>query len=279
MKKLKVVIQGIEGCFHHLAVNAYYGKDVEIVPADNFAKLVSILSDKNTCDAGIMAIENSIAGSIIQNYGLLQKADIAIEGEVFLRIKQNLMALPGQKIEDLVEVHSHPMAIHQCRDFFNQYPNIKLVEANDTSESAKYIADNKLKNIGAIAGGLPAQLFKLDILAESIESIANNQTRFLLLRRKEDIITNGGYTKASIYFTTKDKPGSLAYVLNCLTKEQINLSKIQSHPIEGVNWNYFFHLDLEFSEPSQFNKAMCEIEKEVLDLEVLGTYHRGLILE
>lgn len=273
---MKVVIQGIEGCFHHLAVNAYYGKEVDIVPAESFSQLISILAKPNVCDAAIMAIENSIAGTIIQNYGLLQDTNIAIEGEIFLRIKQNLLALPGQKISDLKEVHSHPMAIHQCREFFSKYPHIKLVEANDTSQSAKYIYTNKLKHIGAIAGLLPAKLFKLDVLAESIESIANNQTRFLLLKRTEDIILNGGYTKASIYFRVKDNPGSLVSVLDCLAKENINLSKIQSHPVEGENWNYFFHLDLEFNEPMQFNKAIFNVKKNILDLKILGTYHRGL---
>ena len=154
-KKKRIVIQGVEGCFHHLAAQAYYGEDVEVVPADNFDKLVKLSSDVDESDAGIMAIENSIAGSILPNYGLLQESGLVIEGEIFLRIKQNLLALPGQKIEDLREVHSHPMAIYQCRNFFRQYPHIKLVEAEDTALSAKNIREFMLYGVGAIAGDLP----------------------------------------------------------------------------------------------------------------------------
>ncbi len=278
MNKRKIVIQGVEGCFHHLAANAYYGEDVEIVPAENFAKLVQLTQDESKCDGGIMAIENSIAGSILQNYGLLQDSGLVIEGEIFLRIKQNLMALPGQKIEDLKEVHSHPMAIHQCRAFFHDYPQIKLVEMEDTALSAKNVRDNQLLGIGAIAGDYPAELYQLEILAAEIESIKDNQTRFFLLKRKKDVGPNGGYNKASLYFSTSHEPGSLSYILDCFAKESINLSKIQSLPIPGINWQYFFHVDLEFEGPRQFKNALAKITDYTKGMQILGTYNKGIVI-
>lgn len=278
MNKRRITIQGVEGCFHHLAANAYYGEDVEIIPADTFANLVDFTKDETICDAGIMAIENSIAGSILQNYGLLQNSGLVIEGEIFLRIKQNLMALPGQKIEDLKEVHSHPMAISQCRAFFRDYPHIKLVEMVDTALSARNIRENNLIGIGAIAGDLPAELYQLEILAEEIESIKNNQTRFFLLKRKQDVTPNGGYNKASLYFSTSHEPGSLAYILECFAKERINLSKIQSLPIPGINWEYFFHVDLEFEAPRQLKNALNKIKDIAREMQVLGTYNKGIVI-
>ncbi|MDM8158189.1 prephenate dehydratase [Labilibaculum sp. K2S] len=278
MEKRKIVIQGVEGCFHHLAANAYYGEDVEIIPAGNFATLVELIQDESVCDGGIMAIENSIAGSILQNYGLLQDSGLVIEGEIFLRIKQNLMALPGQKIEDLREVHSHPMAIHQCRAFFHDYPNIKLVEMEDTALSAKNVRDNQLMGVGAIAGDYPAELYGLEIIAEEIESIKDNQTRFFILKRQKDVVPNGGYNKASLYFSTSHKPGSLSYILDCFAKENINLSKIQSLPIPGINWQYFFHVDLEFQGPRQFRDALDKISAYTKGMQVLGTYNKGLVI-
>ncbi len=278
MRKRKIVIQGVEGCFHHLAANAYYGEDVEIIPAENFAKLVQLTQDESICDGGIMAIENSIAGSILQNYGLLQDSGLVIEGEIFLRIKQNLMALPGQKIEDLKEVHSHPMAIHQCRSFFLDYPQIKLVEMEDTALSAKNVRDNQLIGIGAIAGDYPAELYQLEIIASEIESIKNNQTRFFLLKRQKDVGSNGGYNKASLYFSTSHQPGSLSYILDCFAKENINLSKIQSLPIPGINWQYFFHVDLEFEGPRQFKNALAKISDYTKGLQILGTYNKGIVI-
>jgi len=179
-------------------------------------------------------------------------------------------------MEELSEVHSHPMAIHQCRKFFRKYPNIKLVEAEDTALSAKNIADNNLVGIGAIAGDLPAEIYGLEILAHEIESIKNNQTRFFMLKRKSDIYPNGGYTKASIFFNTSHESGSLSGILARIADEKINLSKIHSYPIPGENWEYFFHLDLEFKNPKQFKTALDSIKSDCTGLQVLGTYHRGL---
>lgn len=278
MDKRRIVIQGVEGCFHHIAANAYYGEDVEIIPAENFAKLIDLINDETVCDGGIMAIENSIAGSILQNYGLLQDSGLVIEGEIYLRIKQNLMALPGQKIEDLKEVHSHPMAINQCRAFFRDYPHIRLVETEDTAISARNIRENKWEGIGAIAGDLPVDLYDLEILAEQIESIKNNQTRFFILKRKKEVVPNGGFTKASLYFSTSHEPGSLSYILDCFSKANINLSKIQSLPIPGINWEYFFHVDLEFELPSQFKTVMNKISEIATEMTILGTYNQGIVI-
>ena len=279
MKRKKIVIQGVEGCFHHIAANAYYGENVDIVVAENFPRLIDLVKDENVCDAGIMAIENSIAGSILQNYGLMQDANLEIEGEIYLRIKQNLLALPEQSIEDLKEVHSHPMAINQCRAFFRNYPHIRLVETEDTAISARNIRENNLKGVGAIAGELSAELYKLKILKKQIESIKNNQTRFFLLKRKQDVSFHGGYNKASLYFSIAHEVGSLANILEIFTKQNVNLSKIQSIPIAGVNWEYFFHVDIEFEAPIQFTNTIKEMEKYTTKLQTLGTYTKGIVVK
>lgn len=277
-KEQRIVIQGVEGCFHHLAARAFYGDDVKVVPAENFDKLVNLANNSDESDGALMAIENSIAGSILPNYGLLQESGLAIEGEIFLRIKQNLLVLPGQKIEDLREVHSHPMAIYQCRKFFRQYPHIKLVEAEDTALSAKIIREGKMQGVGAIAGDLPAELFQLDTLAESIQSIQNNQTRFFALKPKDKICQKDDFNKASLYFSAGHEVGSLSQILMRIAEEGINLSKLQSHPTHTSNWEYFFHVDLEFESPEQFNRAMGKIGHLVDKLRVLGTYMEGRLI-
>jgi len=199
------------------------------------------VEDPGQADVGMMAIENTLGGGILENYKLINKSNLHITGEVYLRIVQNLMALPGQKIADLKEVHSHYMAIRQCKAFFKQYPHIKLVETSDTALSAKNIRENNLQGIGAIASSLAAKMYKLDMLAESIETNKKNFTRFLVLQHQyfsgnDDTQVD----KATISFTTSHAPGSLNKVLSVLAAYNISLSKIQSVPIVGRTWEYMF---------------------------------------
>ncbi|HVK97630.1 MAG TPA: prephenate dehydratase domain-containing protein, partial [Flavisolibacter sp.] len=224
-------------------------------------------------DASVMAIENSIAGSILPNYNLLQKSNLQIIGEVYLPIKQHLLVNPGVAFHDIREVHSHPMAIQQCLDFLLQY-NWKLVETEDTALSAKFIQQHKKKHTAAIAGKLAADIFELEIIAENIHTEKNNYTRFLVLQRKGKVdIENAD--KASVSFQTDHSQGSLAKVLNVIAKEGINLSKLQSFPIPGSNWKYKFIADLEFEKSNQFNKVIQKLEPVTIDFKIFGLYKNG----
>ena len=203
-KKLKIAIQGVHGAFHEIAARSFHPTDdIEIVPADTFAELVRKVETGET-DSAVMAIENTIAGSLLGNYNLLNESDLRIRGEVFLRIKQNLMVLKGVKIEDLKSVHSHPIALQQCVDFFQQYPHIKLVEATDTALVAKQIQEKGARKIGAIASTLAAEMYDMDLLAESIETYKKNYTRFLYLTKNEVFMDNSKQN-SSEYLDVEDR--------------------------------------------------------------------------
>lgn len=276
----RIVIQGYQGAFHEIAARLFFkGQELDIIPADTFEELISVGEDAQKSEGAIMAIENSIAGSILYNYQLVHNSDLRIIGEIYLRIRQNLMTLPGQKIEDLKEVHSHYMAIAQCRDFFRNYPDIRLVESADTALSAKYIRDNKLKNVGAIASTLAAEVYDLDIIGDSIETNKQNYTRFLILDRDE---TSGiskqlkeTTEKVSISFTLRHQVGSLHRVLAALAEHGANLTKIQSVPIVGKKWQYLFFVDFVLDQPAQYDKAIVALLGEAKNVRVLGTYKKG----
>lgn len=269
----KVSIQGFEGSFHQIAAQQFFGKGVEILPCATFREVVETTKAKQT-DASVMAIENSIAGSILANYNLLHKSNLTIIGEVYLPIKQHLLVNPGVKMEDLQEVHSHPMAIQQCLDFLVKY-NWRLVETEDTALSAKHIHQRKNKHAAAIAGKLAAELFDLEILAENIHTEKNNYTRFLVLKREKSTIVEAD--KASISFHTDHSRGSLAKVLTRIADGGINLSKLQSFPIPGSNWKYNFHADMEFETLEQFQQVMQEIEPVTEQTKIYGVYKNGQI--
>jgi len=222
-----------------------------------------------------MAIENSIAGSLLPNYGLLENSSLNIIGETYLHIRQNLMSLKGENLKDLIEVHSHPMALHQCRIFFDRYPHIKLVESIDTAFSAKEISEQKIKKRGAVAPRLSSQLFNLEILAHDIHSDKKNYTRFLILKRDSEHFVDPVSNKASIFFEAEDEVGSLARVLTYLSQKNINLTKLQSFPIIGKEWQYYIHADLEFSSIEIFNDAFYNLAKLTKKLKVLGIYPQG----
>jgi len=274
-KKLKIAIQGYEGSFHEIAARKYYDQSVDIVPARSFTELVNNMRDEQVCDEGIMAIENSIAGSILSNYALLEEAKLHITGEVYIQIGQHLMTLPGQSITDLHEVHSHPMAILQCRRFVRQHPHIKLIETEDTALSAKNLRQNNMHGVGAIAGELAASLYNLDIIERNIETVQNNYTRFLVLSRHSNAHEWATCDKASLHFNVNHKPGSLVKAMQVLADEGINISKIQSVPIIEHEWQYSFHIDLEFESKAQYERGIEKLADHSKELKVLGIYKNG----
>lgn len=270
--QLPVAIQGYEGSFHQVAARSFYGKNVQILPCATFTEVIKQASDKKTTMGGIMAIENSIAGSILPNYNLLQKSDLFVAGEVYLQIDQHLMVNPGVKLTDIKEVHSHPMALQQCLGFLNP-KGWKLIETEDTALSAKHVHLRKSKHVAAIAGKLAAELFGLDIIAPKIHDVKNNYTRFLILQQSPSEVE--GANKASINFHTDHTKGRLSEVLTLIAKEGINLSKLQSFPIAGSKFKYGFHADLEFEAIGQYKKLIGKLEKKTEYLRVLGVYKKG----
>jgi prephenate dehydratase len=271
----KVSIQGYEGSFHQVAAQSFFGDDTTVIPCATFRDVVKIAADKKQSDGGVMAIENSIAGSIIPNYTLLQKSKLKIVGEVFLQINQHLMVYPEIGLDAIKEVHSHPMALLQCMDFLEQHPQWKLVEAEDTALSAKLIAQKKSKHTAAIASSLAAELYDLEIVAADIHTQKNNFTRFLVLQKEDSKSVIESADKASIYFQTNHSRGSLAAVLSTIADGGINLSKLQSMPIPGSKFNYGFYADMEFEHINQFNAVMKTIGTKAEQIKIFGTYKRG----
>ncbi len=269
-----VAIQGYEGSFHQVAAWQFFGKDAEVIPCANFRDVVRISSNRKLSQAGVMAIENSIAGSILPNYNLLQKSGLRIIGEVYLQIRQNLLVNPGVGLDQIREVHSHPMAILQCLDFLEKH-NWKLIETEDTALSAKLVHQHRSKHVAAIASRLAAELFQLDVIAPNIQTMKNNYTRFLVLQREREVKPEPNANKASLNFHTDHSRGSLARVLGSIADQGVNLSKLQSFPIPGSDFKYSFHADMEFDEPDQFEQVMKSITPLTAGMQVLGIYKRG----
>ena len=270
----KISIQGFEGSFHQAAARQFFGDDVEVICCSTFRDVVKIADDKNRSDGGLMAIENSIAGSILPNYNLLQKSNLKIVGEIYLQVNQHLMVNPGVSLDDIKEVHSHPMALLQCTDFLEKH-NWKLIETEDTALSAQHIYQHKSKHIAAIAGELAAQLFHLNMIAPNIHTQKNNYTRFWVLENVESVIEIEGANKASIIFETDHSKGSLAKVLTKISEEGVNLSKLQSMPIPGSDWKYSFHADCEFTDIQHLNHVLENIKPFTADVKVYGVYKNG----
>lgn len=276
--KKRVAIQGYSGCFHEQAARIFYGKydgsTPESVECATFDDLYRSL-DTGRADAVIMAIENTVSGGLLPNFELLRKYNVKIKGEVFLRIQQNLMALPGQKIEDIREVRTHYMAINQTRPFFQAYPWIRLVESEDTAKSAADVSEQKLAGVGAVASLLAADLFGLEVLKESIETYKQNFTRFLIL---DDgiIVPKERVNKVSLCFTLPHKAGSLAQILTILSFYDMNLTRIQSLPIPGRSWQYFFYADIKFDNYLRYSQAIAAVRPLMEDLNILGEYEAAL---
>lgn len=267
----KIAIQGIKGSFHHQVVKEYFSENVEIDECLSFEELIdSLLSGKS--DQAVMAIENSIAGPIIPNYALIDKNNLHIIGEHYLNIQQNLMALRGQKMDDIREVHSHPMALLQCMDFLKQYPNIKLVEDKDTAETARRIQEKQLTGIAAIASVTASEMYDLDIIASSIQTIKNNMTRFVIIKKQNSFLPESEINRASVKFELDHKRGSLAAVLNVMSDCKLNLTKIQSLPKIETPWKYSFFVDVTFEKYEDFAKAKALLNIMAEYFKVLGEY-------
>jgi prephenate dehydratase len=277
---LRVCIQGFPGAFHDIAARCCFkDRAVEVVPALTFQELGQRLAEKNGVDVALMAIENTLAGSLMANYKLLHQLPVQIIGEVYLRIRQNLMALPGQRIEDLQEVHSHPIAIDQCREFFQQYPHIRLVETEDTALAAKNLQVKQRMGIGAIASALAGSMYGMEILAPGIETNKLNFTRFLVLAHEADARPVSGADKISVHFATDHTVGCLYKVLAVLAAYDVNLTKIQSAPIIGRPWEYMFYVDFVADGKVGHEQAIEAIRPLTRELRVLGAYKQGELYE
>jgi prephenate dehydratase len=274
----KVAIQGYEGSFHQVAARHFFGKNVEVITCDTFRQVVQLGADAKLSDGGVMAIENSIAGSILPNYNLLQKSKLQVIGEVYLSISQNLLTYPGVKLEDIKEVHSHPMAILQCLDYLEKY-NWKLVESEDTALSAKVVHQNKSKHTAAIASKLAAQMFDLNIIKPDIHTLKNNITRFLIVSPANTKTVVENENKASIYFQTDHSRGILAKVLAKIAQGNVNLSKLQSMPIPGSTFKYGFYADLEFDNKKQIEKVLEALKGLTNSIRIFGMYQKGKVVK
>jgi prephenate dehydratase len=268
--KNSIAIQGIKGSFHHIVTKQYFKNKGVINEFLSFDELVESLVDEK-CNFAVMALENSIAGSIIPNYALIDKNNLHIVGEEYLDIQHNLICLSGQNIEDIQEVHSHPMALLQCKEFFKKHPNIKLVEDKDTAQVAKRISETKLQNIAAIASDLAAEIYSLSIINKSIQTIKHNETRFVILQKYLNKTTDKT-NKASVKFELDHARGSLAAILNVLSDCKLNLTKIQSLPKIDSPWVYSFFIDITFDKYEYYLKAKSIMSIMAKDFKVLGEY-------
>lgn len=279
---IKVAIQGVAGAFHDTAAREYF-KDakIEIVPCMTFEDLFALL-DKGGCDYGVVAVENSVAGILSHNFFLLNEYSMQIVGEQYLRIVQNLMALPGTTLHDVKEVRSHPIALRQCHLFLSRLRSkgILIAESEDTALSAKAIRDNQLVGVAAVAGELAAKLYGLEIIQEGIESNSRNFTRFLIIKKGagnlEHAISNMGHNnKASVSFTLRHEPGMLCKVLSIFSKHNLNMTMIQSLPLPGKEWEYKFFADFVFEDKPACQQALDEVVAATGNITLSGLYRRG----
>jgi prephenate dehydratase len=273
-KKKKIVIQGYPGSFHDEAAQRYFQEDIELIPADSFDRLAQILVSRQA-NYGLMAIENSIAGTILQNYRILREKNFWIQGEIYIRIKHNLLGVPGAQVDQLKEVESHPMAINQCLDYLSDYPAIKRTESKDTALSAQVIAQKGSLKRACIASLNAAKMYGLEILAEGIESNKMNYTRFFVISRTKELYDSRKANKVSAYIRIPDAKGQLLKVLQKIEDHDLNLSKLQSFPVLGAFREYFFHMDIEFDHPDQYFNLKDDILEVTKEYEELGIYARA----
>jgi prephenate dehydratase len=281
-EKISVAIQGVQGSFHDIAAHEYFnGTEIITVPCDTFEDLFDLLLQQRA-GYGMVAFENSVAGSILPNYELLRRSRLPVTGEIYLRIVQNLLALPGQELSDISEIHSHPMAIQQCNVFLEEMrrKGVRVVETVDTALSARLISEKKQKGIAAIAGSRAADIYGLTILRKEIEADRENFTRFLLVSASgTDGASDPEITcdKAIVCFSLPHRIGSLSQVLSILAYYQISLTKIQSLPIVGKPWEYQFHIDLVYTDYKRYRLALDAIHPLTEGLEIIGEYRQGLM--
>ncbi len=276
MTNLTVSIQGYEGSFHAMAAKKYFNStNIDLMPAVTFEVLAKQLSSKKS-DVAIMAIENSIAGSILQNYRLLRENNFWIQGEIYLQIEHCLMVNKGTDPKNITQVYSHPMALNQCLDFLHaNYPNVKLIESDDTALSAINLAKDPQSNVACIASKQAGEINNLDVLNVGIQTNKDNYTRFFVIGREPKIINENEVNKVSVYLKIPDKKGQLLKVLQCIDDQNLNMSKLQSFPVLGRFREYFFHIDIEFDHIEQYKSLKEEIQKHALDFTEMGIYKRA----
>ncbi|MFR9538403.1 MAG: prephenate dehydratase [Rikenellaceae bacterium] len=271
----KITIQGVEGCYHEVAArNFFSGEEVSVVPCATFGKLFDTMADDRSL-LGIAAIENTIAGSLLQNHELLSNSRLKIIGEEKIRISHVVAVMPGQGIDDVKEVHSHPIALMQCGKWLKAHPEIKVVESDDTAESAKIIAEHKIMGQAAICSQWAAELYGLEIIDRAIETNPHNFTRFLILSDQEvveEYIDQTKINKASLQFSLAHSTGSLSKILAILSFYDINLTKIQSLPIIGREWEYLFYIDVTFDNLDRYRQSLDAIRPLITNFKVLGEY-------
>lgn len=279
-KSKKIAIQGVRGAFHEIAARRYFGEDndIEIIEATTFEDLIQ-MTQKGEVDVALMAIENTIAGSIMNNFNLLDNSDLYINGEVYLRIVQNLIVNPNVKIEDLKEVYSHPVALAQCVNYFKQYPHIKLIEATDTALSVKMIKEEKMFQAGAVASSLAAEMYEMEIADASIEDYKQNYTRFLVLSKQPNDFATMSWNKCSMVFTLKHEVGSLHTVLAALAMYRANLTAIQSMPVVNEPWHYRFFVGFTFESYTHYELIMKSLYQLTENVKVFGVYEVGKYYE
>ena len=267
---VRVAIQGIKASFHEEAAFKFFGNDIQTIECNSFKKTCEVM-DANEADYVVMAIENSIAGSLLPNYTLIREHNFAVTGEVYLPIQLHLMGLPGVKLEDAQFVTSHPIALRQCIDFFDDFPHLKIVESTDTAACAKKIKDEGLTDTLAVANTLAAKLYGLNILERRIESNSKNYTRFLILQKEknEDLKE---ISKASIVFQVGNHVGALSQVLNIFAEQNVNLSKIQSMPVLGKRNEYYFYVDLEWTDMDKYDISVRKALKYTVNFNIMGEY-------
>jgi len=279
---ISVAIQGGFGAFHELAAKEFFDTiNIEIVPCETFSDLFNELQDRKV-DCGIVAMENSVAGSLLQNLTLLHESGLSIMGEQYLRVVQNLIALPGQTIDDIREIHSHPIAIQQCHVFLNELrrKGVKIIDSADTALSVKWIRDENLMEIGALGSELAAQMYDMEILKRGVETNKRNFTRFQIITESDKVkeleqIANQTINKSTLCFSLHHEEGRLSQVLSVLSFYKMNLTKIQSLPIVGVEWEYFFYIDLVFTDYIRYQQAIEAVKPLTEHLQILGEYQNG----
>ena len=269
-----IAIQGYEGSFHHEAALKVFGKNITIVPCPNFRTLVKLTQQDATITGAVMAIENSIAGSILPNYALLKNSKLVVVGEIYLHIAQQLLVNKGVQLANIKEVHSHPMALLQCVNVIDKY-KFKAVETDDTALSAKHIAQYKTKHIAAIASKFAAKLYNLNIAIPNVQDVKNNFTRFLVLQKNNKLAVNNNANKASFYFKTNHQVGSLYKVLQLISEAGINLTKLQSSPILETPFKYLFYADVTFTNVTIFNTVMLQLKNITNELNIYGIYTKA----
>lgn len=269
----KIAIQGIAGSFHEDAARRYFEDEIQVVECKTFTSVCNLI-DSDEVNIAVMAIENSIAGSLLQNYALIRDYHLKVIGEIYIHIQMNLMANPGVSKADIKTIYSHPIAIKQCSEYLERYfPDVKVIENQDTAASGKLVHDMELMDAAAIGNQRTAEIYELEILDTGLETNSKNYTRFLILSKHA--LPNALSNKASLCFEVGHYYGALANVLNTFAENKINLTKIQSVPIIGKPNEYTFHIDVEWDSVENYEKALHAILKNVSSLSVLGEYVRG----